>query len=110
MLLLHVHYSPSAKDLPVNVHTFVDDFILTCNTVTGLNAKEFNSKIKTTKQVKFSKLKFMLLIYSNLYLYNLMLLKNYRSNSKEMVFNINYRNTMIVKKFEKCIIVNFYFV
>ncbi|KAE9521533.1 hypothetical protein AGLY_018059 [Aphis glycines] len=36
---LHLHYSPSASDLPRNVHTHDDDFVLTCNTVTGVNAE-----------------------------------------------------------------------
>ncbi|XP_026807465.1 LOW QUALITY PROTEIN: uncharacterized protein LOC113550054 [Rhopalosiphum maidis] len=36
---LHLHYSPSASDLPQNVHAYNDDFVLTCNTVTGVNAE-----------------------------------------------------------------------
>lgn len=52
-LSLHVHYSPSAKDLPVNVHSFKDEFVLTCNTITGLNVDNINTElIKTNPQVR----------------------------------------------------------
>ncbi|VVC42104.1 Immunoglobulin-like fold [Cinara cedri] len=44
-ILLHIYYSPSAKDLPKNIFTFEDDFILTCSTVAGLNADKLNSKV-----------------------------------------------------------------
>ncbi|XP_025194823.1 uncharacterized protein LOC112594319 [Melanaphis sacchari] len=36
---LHLHYSPNASDLPQNVYTHDDNFVLTCNTVTGVNAE-----------------------------------------------------------------------
>lgn len=49
-ILLHVHYSPRAIDLPKNVFTFEDDFKLTCSTVAGLNAEKFDSKVNAAER------------------------------------------------------------
>ncbi|CAI6362650.1 unnamed protein product [Macrosiphum euphorbiae] len=38
-ICLQLHYSPAASDLPQNVHAYDDDFVLTCDTVTGVNAE-----------------------------------------------------------------------
>lgn len=51
-ICLHIHYSPSAKDLPRDVHTFEDNFVLKCNTITGLNADNCLSEVTTIAQVR----------------------------------------------------------
>ncbi|XP_022175737.1 uncharacterized protein LOC111037460 [Myzus persicae] len=37
-ICLHLHYSPGTSILQQNVHTYNDDFVLICDTVTGANA------------------------------------------------------------------------
>uniref|UniRef100_A0A2S2QIS5 Uncharacterized protein n=1 Tax=Sipha flava TaxID=143950 RepID=A0A2S2QIS5_9HEMI len=37
--------------LPRDVHMFEDDFILTCSTITGLNADKIFSEAETTEQI-----------------------------------------------------------
>ncbi|XP_060872297.1 cilia- and flagella-associated protein 74-like [Metopolophium dirhodum] len=50
-ICLQLHYSPAASDLPQNVHTYDDDFVLTCDTVTGLNAEICPFQNDTTTQI-----------------------------------------------------------
>jgi hypothetical protein len=53
IICLHVHYSPKIpKMLPRDVHMFEDDFIITCSTITGLNADKIFSEAETTEQVR----------------------------------------------------------
>lgn len=53
IICLHVHYSPKIpKMFPRDVHMFEDDFILTCFTITGLNAEKMYSVVETTEQVR----------------------------------------------------------
>lgn len=56
-IYLHIHYSPSTKYLPKNIFVFKDEFLLTCNTITGLNAEEFVSENQMTEDkvnIKFN--------------------------------------------------------